>query len=471
MARERVANLTQLVSKASSLKIIGWSVKYSQESLLECLASLGQIQSFLHYPQLNTTYVKMQFTCTRTLLVQAVLAERFPRARVELHSTCDILESESKLENPDVTAFVSRKTLFTETAIYKDLKHFGGLRALNFGYTQKHHKWYCKASFYESCSLDSVLNQKQSSKRIISQGIHCTLERYQVAYLHSVPEHAGRFRPRREALRTLGQGAGENQQNSTDATLTRFCRIESAAYAQKNQSRRARTSQSCSRVQQECLPTYSTFRNSNTYIENALKIHKSRRQELSTLGPRSKSLDKSPRVQVQIQIGTVVPKTSSSRKLVVNTFTFDENELLFIEIGKNHRFISNLYVPISSIEQQRQRGGIIEDQQSYLSLDDLSDGYSATEEGQEMQIIKEETFKVFSTRDSGKETSQIYMTKYSSDAEQSLPKSPSDSRFDCIFGSNSALNCGKIPYVGAGRPTIADCRQPAQLQYFTFPSY
>lgn len=468
MAREQVANYSHHQRKVTCLKIVGWSVNYSRESILECVASLEHIQTLVHYPQLNTTYVKMRVSGRRTELVCAALAESFPRAKIELEPECDILKSEQELEQPDTTAFISSNKFINETRIHKDLKQFGSLRALNFGYSARHQLWFCKASFYEKYSLDLILNNKQTVTRFISDGAKIKLERVRGAnYQGGVS--ASRPQPVYQAQGTCVQTAGEIQQISTNYSSTGFYRFESTA-KQLSHTTGIRKSKSCERSRAECLPAYNTFRNSNLYIENALKIHRSRKAEHAPKPVRSASVRKLIREQVQVQLGIVVPTNSSRRKLVVNTYTFEENELLFLEIGKTNPNVHNLYASISNGQQNLQRE-INKDQISYLSLDDLSDGYSAIEEGAEMQTIKEETFLVFSSKNSEKEASRVPLTKYSSDAEHSLQKSPSDSRFDCIFGSDSALNCGRIAIVGACRPTFLDRSQTATHHYFTFPSY
>lgn len=467
MTREQIANLTQLASKALNLKIIGWSVKYSRESLLECLASLGQIQNFVHYPHLNTTYVKMRVGGSRTQLVLAALADSFPRTRIELEPSFDILEGEKGLEKPDITAFASSAKFFSDIAIYTDLKQFGSLRALNFSFFAKYNKWFCKASFYEQSSVDLILNKKQSVHRNILFGAQIKLERIRGASYYGGVS-ASKNVPMQEPQGARVQRAGEKQQLNTKFSQTEQCRFESTS-GLKSHNSGMKKSKSCDKNIKECLPAYSTFKSVSVYIENALKINRSRRTEQKSQIFRSKSAGKSLKEQVQIQLGMMMPKSSSKRKLVFNTYTFDEKELLFLEIGNTNPNNQTIYVPIKN-EKDRQ-AEIAKDQISYLNFDDLSDGYSAIEEGDEMQSIKEETFQVFCSKDSEKETSQVPQTKYSSDAEHSLPKSPSDSRFDCVFGSHSALNCGNIPLIGAYRYPAERCSQTDQLQYFAFPSY
>lgn len=463
MARQRIANFAQFVSKATCLKITGWSVKYSQESMLECLSSFGQVQYFVHYPQLNTTYVTMRVAGYRTSSIQDVLVTNFPRARVEFLSTNDILTSESGLEMPEVTAFLSSRRFFTETAIYTELKQFGNLRALNYSYSTKCQKWFCKASFYEQYSLDQVLSNKQSGKHTLCDGNQLKLERVRGDFTASRLRHAC------EAQKTRDQISGEIQQNTTIQPLTEVCRLETAAKS-RSHSLSLRPTRSCDKTQIEYLPKYTTFRNSNLCIENALKIHRSRRLAKGETNVRSKSESKPPREHIQIRLASSISRsTSSTRKMVLNTYTFDETELLFIEIGTSNPNIEYTYVPISS---QQHYNELIKDRLSYLSLDDLSDGYSAMEETAEFQPVKEETFKVFSTRGSDKEVSLVPMTKYSSDAERSLPKNISDYRFDFIFGSNSGIKIGSKMHMMAGNGLIMAGRsQTTHLEYFTFPSF
>lgn len=471
MARDSIANFAQLASKAASLKIIGWTAIYSRESLFECLASLGHIQTFVHYPQLNTTYVKMRVSGHSATLVPATLAKSFPRAKVELEPTCDILEAEKKLEKPEITAFISSRKFFTEISVFNGLKQFGMLRALNFIYSTKSQSWFCKASFYEQYSVDLLLDNKPSVKRSLSDDTQIKLERVRGSISYESAFNNTRLEPVQEVQGNLGQMFGEKQQNSNKQSLTAFSNLSSTNTIMID-TLRTRKARSCEKSQNECLPAHTTFKNTGKCIENALKIHRSRRQEKGSLNLRSKSSDKTARDQIQVKLAnTMVVNTLSSRKLVVNSYTFEENELLFLEIGNKNQ--SNQNVPgFISTEQPQMPGELSKDQLSYLSFDDLSEGYSAIEEGDEFGLIKEETFQVFCSSGSGKDASLVLKTKHSSAAGHSFPKSHSDSQYDFIFSSDSALNGEKVHTADQSWPVVTGLsKQPIQFQYFTHPCY
>lgn len=461
MTSHSIAKFVQLASKAASLKIMGWSARYSGASLFECLASMGQVQSFVHYPQLNTTYVKMRVVNCRPSSVPAALTESFPRARVQLESICEIIESERKLEKPDFTTLVTSERFFNEISVFNDLKQFGSLRALTFVHSAKSQSWFCKASFYEQYSVDLLLSNKLFVERILSNGTQIKLERLRdPCLLEDVFNHMI------EVQGATKQLFGKKQQNSTKQVLTAFCTSESVDIPMV-ETVRVRKARSCDRTgQTECLPVYTTFKNTSKCIENAVKIHRSRRLEQGSQVARSKSAAKILRQQIQVQLASVVSKTQSRRKLVVNSYTFEENELLFLEIGNTNQCTQN--VPSYTSNGQPQLSvELTKDRLSYLSLDDLSDGYSAVEEGAEFGPIKEETFKVFGSSGSGKDASFVLKTKHSSAAGHSFPESHSDSQYDFNFGSNSALHCEKVQVADEDRTAVAGCSRPIQFHYST----
>lgn len=471
MARDNIANFAQLASKAASLKIIGWTAKYSRESLFECLATLGHIQTFVHYPQLNTTYVKMRVSGRSATLVAATLAKSFPRAKVEVEETCDILQAEKKLEKPEVTAFISSRKFFTEISVFNGLKQFGMLRALNLIYSTKSQSWFCKASFYEQYSIELLLDNKPSVKRDLSDGTQIKLERVRGLSSYESTFNNTRLEPVQEVQGNLGQMFGEKQQNSTKQYVTAFSNLSSTNTITID-TLRTRKARSYEKIQNECLPAYTTFKNTAKCIENTLKIHRSRRQEKGSLNLRYKSSDKSARDQIQVKLATtMVVKTLSSRKLVVNSYTFEENELLFLEIGNKNQ--CNQKVPgFISIEQPQQPGELSKDQLSYLSLDDLSEGYSAIEEGAEFGPIKEETFQVLFSSNSGNDASLILKTKHSSAAGHLFRKSHSGSQYDFVFSSDSAHNGEKVHMADQSWPVVIGLsKQPFQFQFFTHPCY
>lgn len=472
MAKERNSTFASVARKATKLKIIGWSAKYSATSLLECLASLGQVQGFTHYPQLTTSYATVRLS-SKCKDYSKLLAERFPRAKVEILAQVQTLEAEKSIESTEKTAFISSRYLMPETALFRDLSQFGCLRSLNYYFSNFSQKWLCKASFYENYSLDHLLNNQVFVKRTFCGGIQIKLERFRGARASNLPK------PNQESrgheLNIISHR--NNQQISAGGQSQGSNRPEIIIKSQslrRMQSRNMHRALSCDKSCQERLPVYNTFKNPGLCIENALKLHRSRRLEQTLQNKRSNSSGKRSDNQIKVQIASYADLSKSTRKQVVFTeYTFEENELLFLEISKSStNTFKNVFSTTVHIDHKDAcKTGFVGDQVSYLSLGEISDGYSATEEGHESQEIEVQTIKLIpSPIGSEKHASHILFTHCSSKLDPSRQvanvsqlNSPANSSVDHIFSSCSGPNSNNVPLLPYNFPWIAPTQTPNYL--------
>lgn len=482
MVNERTNAFVKMVSKTTYVKITGWSIKYSATSLLEYLASFGEVLGFVHYPQLITTYATLKVS-NKCKDLSKLLAEHFPRAKLEFIPQGQILEAEKSLESPEKTAFISSRYLVSDKSLFRDLSQFGNLRVLNFYVSKISHKWLCKASFYENYPLDQLLNNQMTAKRTLCDGIHIKLERFRDSKASNDLPRLCQYRKTQEVNLVSTE---LKQQISVQENSQVLARPE---YPTSNGRRvhdaRKTKARSCDKSCQEQLPVYKTFKNSGFCIENAIKLHRSRRLEMNIPNYRSSSVGKLSDNQVKIKLASYAGRNMSKRRqAVVKEYTFEENELLFLEITNTP---NNTQQPANSTffnnnQHNACHQAATAEQVSYLSLDELSDGYSATEEGYGTMEIEETTIKLTpSANGSEKNASHILLTHCSSDDVDHLKPSqkagmlpsPYSTSQDKLFSSSSGLDSGHVAQQHHPSRPWNGGNQASHFYYvsFTSPAY
>lgn len=435
--------------QTASFKVTGWSVKCAGDSLLHHLTTLGCLISFIHYPQLNSSYVVMRFKGRKVDLLK-LIGRVFPKARVEMADFSDLQEAEKELENPNVTAFISSRYFINEAEIFSKLNPFGGLRAMTFSFSNQHSNWYCKASFYERFSLEQLLRSRSKSLHTMQDGSLLKINKLKN------PERSLALEPRQDKTpRLLAQARPCTQEtvclNSNTKCSRRSPNISSnCRFWQKPSSQKVlvRRSRSETRISLQRLPPSGMFSNKSLFLENVLRIVKSRRNEARYIQgasniTRSRSLHASQKKEDFFAI-TFSSNEKRNRNISSNfeEHTFRENELLFLEIGQNR--CSDNY----NFTNQCSKGIPLEvlkgKEASYLSQADLSDGFTAVEEYIRLTPVTKYPRETIRSQNSGKGSSLILLTEYSSDAEHNLaerygPNSnwPEFSNFDSLFDSSS----------------------------------
>lgn len=416
----------------STFKIIGWSVRHTGNSLLESLAAAGQVIYYIHYPQLNTSYVAIKMF--GAIRLSDHLHRQFASVQVELLRSYSFPTSEQGLECPMTTAFVSTASLPRETDLYKDLSKFGSLRALYFTYSNRSKKWMSKLVFYESYSLDRLLGHQLSVQRFLVDGSRFKVQRVRAQTKLCMPAYCktlGTIKLASGQTRAAGsasQAQCEKQQKQSDTRVD-------------NKQRRLKASNSCDKMSKVVLPHPTMFKSFEQYLENSISIARCHRneQELVKRGTvlsvkakqRSSSSDRSHESRgVFVRVSTVQDNRIKKERMGEAQF-FNENEIYFAQIVNNtlpRALPSQKECPIPF---DRVPG-------SYLSADDLSDGYSAQEEEEESTPV----YTRASRDSSGKNISQVPLTMYSSGSDLSEAKVVSSGiqyriSFDNYLGSLS----------------------------------
>jgi hypothetical protein len=453
------------------LKISRWSVRQNGHSLKEALESFGANVAFLHYPQLQTTYVSLKANNRVKQFVGGL--KLGGRVTVESIPDRSIFEREEELATPETTALITSESQFSEADIFAELKKYGSIRALLFTHSVGPQKWACKASFYEAYSMDQLLNIESPAQRTLKSGVKVRIERVtpntplqsnrapscqkktvQAANVHSLRQAEQKQKPC-ITLKCL---------NSTQPRVSASAGGLSAA---GSQARSQSQGDGPHRNKFAC-----TFKDVSIQIENSLQIIKSRLNERRRLDAainkgaahaartRSLSLDfqkleSREEVLLEISNGAVAsPKDTG----ISSVYSFTLSELFFLQI-KNPRDSPSVQRHLSKLafasrkEEKWSR-------ESYLSQDDLSDGYSAqemysppqTKSGQKAVDIKHEA-------------SDLQKTKHSSDSEQSC-----DKRTKLASPGASFHNQNQFSLI---QPNFyyrqMDALQPRSLNYFYYP--
>lgn len=477
MAREMVTPIVAILPRSTSIKITGWSVEFKEQSLLDQLTALGDLTSYIHYPQMNTTYVDIRTSNNQSDLFKAI-AGIIPKARVEVGSYSDIQDTERLLENPGQTAFISSKYFISEVEIYEKLKSFGCIRALNLSFSLKYNKWYCKISYYEKFSLNQLITSKISSISSLGNEKHLKIEKFRRAKGSNELKNnkITNSRDILELKKNVEYSTNFDQkQLIPDQGISSHFTEASAKLAKRLGKGKSRLSKSSSRTPAENLPSTQMFSNKKLYLENVFSILKSLKNQksvncINTL--RSKSLDIHTTKQNSIKITFPCKKESKNTSyLIKKTFRFAPNELLFLEIDKKHNTNFNMSIKKASEVEPSE---IYKCDTSFLSQSDKSDGYTALENSSSFRLDINSIKLTHRSQDSAKDNSLVVFTKHSSDAKNSIPENycyrtryPDHSNIDTLFQSHSDHK----DRFGVNQPILADNSNHfrSRISFFAFP--
>lgn len=453
----------------TTFKITGWSVRHTGYSLIESLATAGQIVYFIHYPQLNTSYVAFN-KLNRQPNIICHLRSLHASLQVETVRSSPLEDLEHGLECPSTTAFFSSRSFISEIELHAYLHKFGSLRALSVSYSPKSQKWLCKATFYERYSLDRLIGQQASVALKLANGTFVRVQRVRVNGKAPTATNMHAYNASSPTSKLCGQA---NLVNRAFRDVSHSNQQIRDTVFNHNKLRKTVVSSSCSRERKAVLPSSTVFKSAELFIENVLRIvkcHKnesisSRKSSLLVNTRRAASLDGSrDRSGVKINVSTL----PQDKKTVGNLeWLNDENELYFVQLNRasKSRAYNSHYASYISRGTTDHKGNA-----SYLSTDDLSDGYSAEESP---EIIEPLSVCTPNQARSGKDISLVPLTVYSSGSEFSDAKLDSANQykinFDTYLGSFSGqLYHEDIPSepkngeYNYSKPTI---------DYFSFPCY
>ena len=441
----------------SVFKLTGWSVRHHPNSLVEFVSSLGKLVKYVHLPQLHTSYVAIQLSCHSPSLAY-LFSQQFPSLQVE-DSNVESLEGiEESLQSTKTTAFISSRKMLRESDLSAELRRFGSIRAFHITYSFRSAKWICRVTFYESYSLDRLIAANEKVPFTLSDGYPVKVQKIRNSILNYTEDRdyiSNRHKTQAQAVhKRLASQIGKYTEKTTF----------------KKYERRLTVSKSCEKDAGMVLPSQSTFKYFDQFLEVVLDLKNSHNQQASksssycqkALAARRRSSSyhplKTTNEASKLNIGFI-------DKCVGEDFkgSLEVKELLFLQIRRE----SNKNFDVTTCKAGEGLKGC-NNLGSYLSADDLSDGYSALEECLENSHPSLEGLQ---QAPSEKDQSQVPLTMYSSDIEQS------DERietwhdlpcFDQYFGSGSENMQLKVPvkqyYCDRhySKPTI---------DYFSFPSY
>lgn len=406
-----------------SMQVSGWSVKTSRVSLFRYLNSCAYLTKLTHYPQLNATHLAGISGSLTADLARSV-QQHFAKTRVSLGKDTVVQDTEYNLESPEFTAFIRSRHFFDELEVHSALNSFGNIRAITFVYSSKTNHWYCKVSYYESHSLENLLRSTKATPCRLSNGAYIKVERFkksittQVQIVESPVKRVGEaeawvLRPTRLFLSSGNETLRPrkvNPDNIITKTSSRLNKCQKKIYFRK--------SKSASRTPVQCLPHPEMFADRSVYLENVLSIAKSKRNESQrkkdiSHGDRSKSLSKKETQQNFFKV--VMPskaKRSKKQRQSSKTLLIEENEYLFLQIRSSNIPSSTFPKQVSFAEAlaPSKIGG------SYLSQDDLSDGFTTIEGNFSSFEIR----RSLSSHHSGKHSSLKKSTNNSSEAEHTF---------------------------------------------------
>jgi hypothetical protein len=469
MAVDKVVSHSGVKHSTVSFRIAGWSVKYSRDSLLAYLARLGTLIRFTHYPQLHSTHVVIRLR-RRNVHCLKLIEKDFPKVKVDIEQDFGAHDAEKVLENTEVTAFISSLAYFDEKDIFSKLNPFGPIRAMTFTFSYKLQKWYCKASFYERYSLEQLMSSTANHPGILCHGAVLKIDHFKgedkTPRARPVPRLEPRHRP-------------SNFQNTEHSLLKLSKCRKSTGISQglRPSAQQAtvyhRRSKSTTKTPELVLPSSKIFSDYRAYLENVLSIASSKKSESDNRrdvsAVRSSSLSSRQRNDTRVVLSLDLKRSKQSKEKSKKDLALKLNELFFLRIGAGN----SSKVGFSNKETSNQENANRPGRDSFLSVDDLSDGFTAVEDYYRREPVPKFFRTNLSSQNSGKESSLVIMTEYSSDAGLTLPlrhyntHSQEFSYIDNLFDSNSV----EVKVYPVCQPKDQDhCpNNEVQIAFFTFP--
>ena len=439
------------------LKISRWSVRQKGFSLLQALESSGPIVAFLHYPQLRTTYVALKASHPATR--QTVGSALGGRVAVESIPDSSIFDKEAELAAPETTACITSDSQFSEADMFAELQKYGSVRALLFTYSAGSRERACRASFYEAHSLDLLLSAGPRALRTLAKGAELRVERAGCA-----PARAGLAAPPKHVAAAAQRSPRPVWTRQRPGARAGTGSLEAAGAPARC------LSQGASRLSHRFV---RVFRDERLQVENSLQIVRSRLNEqrcrgeaasANRAGPgartRSRSvhlLKRETREEVLLEFSSGALATAKDTG-VCPVLSYTLSELFFLRIH-NHRnkpsSCCGYSKPVFSSPQEEKWS-----RESYLSQDDLSDGYSA----QEMHFPPQSR-SVPTAVDIKHEASDLQKTKHSSASEQSCDKGTKLASPEASYLHKNLLSLIQ-PHCNYRQ---MDALQPRSLNYFYYP--
>lgn len=336
-----------------ALKIVGWSGSKSSNqfsSLFQELSQHGKIRDFCHFPHIESTHVCLEIQSHLTTLESLLNKVRssLPKCVISTISPAQLTRSLSELSSqPSNTSLtVSGENQLDEGALCRELANHGDIRSLV--YTRPSLcGWICQVSFYEAYSVEELLVTPLKGYRLQRRGARDPQD-------SSLPSSS-----------------------SEEASTAQSCLREKAF--------------SCRASEQTpsggCLPERTLFSSASLYVENALSIARSQLNEQASPRRVFKGRQKrSKSVGVQTQNSIIVTLEKNTKNNFCRTKRVPISELLFLSIGSKQTVKEQILLAQESLRAGVSKKPLMTDSQSYLSADDLSDGFTAVESPEDFDL-------------------------------------------------------------------------------------
>lgn len=382
-----------------NIKITGWSTKHSIDSLVQSVNRCAHLTSHLHYPQLRTAYVILKTVFTVEDVIDYMYrGTGYDGIVIECLRDSGIHESERSLESSRSTVLVQNLSNFNEFSFYKYMNNFGSIRCISFVSSPQTRSFVRKISFYEDQSVDHLLEGSSFVDKTINNHTVIRIERikdsnkivsrrkrketegkygqsgaFQSIHKRDFEKNDSKFKVERLLKRELA-----NQKEIGIEKLP-IIGISSSKKIRKNQEVRSLSEGNKRSQMQVCV-----FKDMDQQLETSCSIISSKMNEANSLfiqkckkgSLRSKSTDLVEKEKKEVVLLSILRRDSSSTKAKFNKldFTFKLPELSFFHI-KSSRIQPNQIKSGASQQHQQE----VWARESYMTQDDLSDGYSATE--------------------------------------------------------------------------------------------
>lgn len=354
------------MNKLLSISVKGWSARARGISLKSVLDGLGKVRNFIHYPETQSTFVRMEVSCVKFLLSR--ISATMPGIRVERIANSTLREALTDKGSSHLTAFVSRSQYFAETNLMEEIEVFGRIRALEHFYSSKSRNWVCKVTFYEAYSLETLLNCAISKRFLPGLLTGCKVVRM-VSIGHAVASEQKMFYKR--VISNHIQG----------------CQVSPLPIKTKRKKMVAKKQARCKSAGKQDgpsaeIPFKNIFNHQIDYVSTALGIIQSRARELtgtpsSTVDRRNHSLDYRYMDSDTTKANQVLKKEYKNILSRLNFKEFAFNETSFLEFSER-KMRNQMAQPVSRINACK-RQKILETPCSYLSESDNSQGFSVCE--------------------------------------------------------------------------------------------
>ena len=406
--RRFARNINNNEPATHTLKVSRWSMRSGEGSIIESLSRYGSVLSCLFYPQLNTVYITLR-TPSSTRCITECIHSINRRAVVEYTDNDRIHQAEKKAESDRSTVCVMSECYVSDLDIHRYMASFGSIRCLSFEYSYRSNSFICKTSYYEDQSVDQLLYYKPFVNKKVNNCIKVRIERFKKIVRPNAVQKMQKPTYRFNRLDThdvvsqelcpiVFEGFYSPQKGKVQPVVIKEESSEaSPEYLNNLTQDGSKIDETSTGSFKQLVKRSSSLGNKiNTYtcvfkdmeiqLENICNIVNSKINETKDLAikngdrsTRSSSLDLEKKAKKDTVLVNILKIGSCEKKgnLRKSLFTFKLPQKCFFEIKNNKKYPSTevLMTKFSNKKDDNEWEKV-----SFMTQDDLSDGYSAFEE-------------------------------------------------------------------------------------------